>query len=384
MGEGMDGRLAGEAVRGQLAQTLLDTIGAIWPTADGLVAHYPLNGDAQAQEASLNGTVQGATSAPGPWGTAQQALRFAGSPSSYVTLPAVDVLKPTHALTLSIWVRPSLSTIQEQYIIFTKNTATADQQAYALSIHNNKFRAYKNTSNTPNTFVESQALQINVWHHVVVVMDEAGIRQYVNGTLQGGTTLAHGFEYEAGAAVVLGGTNESGVEFPFVGDLSALRLYNRALNLTEIMQLYHNGQPLPALANLSSVTTLQPADYIYHYLINEVPEHWIPFVPVRLPSSNELVLQRGKMLRNMPFLPENLQHIYPAGTLLREHTHSPGLYFLKEEEVPRAGVEVRRSFQRARWLNGKVFTWLGRQKRAGYGEVESQLQFDTLEPREKV
>ena len=65
--------------------------------------------------------------------------------------------------------------------------------------------------------------------------------------------------------------------------------------------------------------------------------------------------------------------------MLKEHNHASNLYFLKEEEVPRAGVKVSRTFQRTRWIDGKVFTWLGRQKKAGNGGVNSHLQFDGLE-----
>ena len=57
-------------------------------------------------------------------------------------------------------------------------------------------------------------------------------------------------------------------------------------------------------------------------------------------------------------------------------------YFLHEEEVPRAGVIVTRTFQRARWFDGKVHTWLGRQKETGRGEGASGLVFDQIVPVE--
>lgn len=51
----------------------------------------------------------------------------------------------------------------------------------------------------------------------------------------------------------------------------------------------------------------------------------------------------------------------------------------KENEVSRAGAEVRVSFQRTRWYNGKVFTWLGIRKTTGRGEGSSGLSFDYLQ-----
>jgi hypothetical protein len=46
----------------------------------------------------------------------------------------------------------------------------------------------------------------------------------------------------------------------------------------------------------------------------------------------------------------------------------PGTYFLLEEEVPRAGAVVSHSYQRAHWVGGAVFTWLGARKQTGRGE----------------
>ncbi len=61
-------------------------------------------------------------------------------------------------------------------------------------------------------------------------------------------------------------------------------------------------------------------------------------------------------------------------------TEKPAPFFIFEEEVPRSGVIVRRSFQRARWLNGKTCLWIGRSKETGKGEGWSNLKFDQIEP----
>jgi hypothetical protein len=53
-------------------------------------------------------------------------------------------------------------------------------------------------------------------------------------------------------------------------------------------------------------------------------------------------------------------------------------YYIHEEEIPRAGVRVTKSFQRTRWLNGEVFVWLGMKKKSGRGEGSSGLAFDQI------
>ena len=104
-----------------------------------------------------------------------------------------------------------------------------------------------------------------------------------------------------------------------------------------------------------------------------VPKNWIPFLPVHAEGSvSEIRLQRARMVGGAP----------PRGRLLRE-VGSP--YFVEEEEVPRAGIHVERSWQRARWLGGRTVMWLGRRKTAGRGEGLSRLGFDQivdLKPRE--
>ena len=106
-----------------------------------------------------------------------------------------------------------------------------------------------------------------------------------------------------------------------------------------------------------------------------VPTNWIPFLPVHLPGSvSEIRLQRARMPAARP----------PRGRIL---TEVPPPYFVNEEEVPRAGTLVQRTWQRARWTGGQTYLWCGRSKDAGRGEGHGDLKFDqveTLAPPEPV
>jgi hypothetical protein len=44
------------------------------------------------------------------------------------------------------------------------------------------------------------------------------------------------------------------------------------------------------------------------------------------------------------------------------------------------GAIVERSYQYARWVDGRSYLWVGRRKRAGRGEGSSGLRFDIAEP----
>jgi hypothetical protein len=105
---------------------------------------------------------------------------------------------------------------------------------------------------------------------------------------------------------------------------------------------------------------------IRYVLGTTVPKNWIPFIAVHAEGSvSEIRLQRARMVGGDP----------PRGFILRE-PRSP--YFVEEEEIPRAGVFVERSWQRARWFDGRTFIWVGRRKTAGRGEGWSQLVFDQI------
>jgi hypothetical protein len=67
---------------------------------------------------------------------------------------------------------------------------------------------------------------------------------------------------------------------------------------------------------------------------------------------------------------------------MREGLENKEPYFIHEEEVSRAGIKVHKSFQRTRWYDGKVYTWVGFRKQVGRGGGSSGLRFDQIIPAE--
>jgi hypothetical protein len=105
---------------------------------------------------------------------------------------------------------------------------------------------------------------------------------------------------------------------------------------------------------------------VRYELGTDVPWNWRPFAPVHLPGSvRSIKLRRSRMPG--PDRPIRGRILSVAGP-----------YDLFEEEVPRAGAQVRVSFQRTRWTGGAVQLWLGRRAQTGRGEGSSGLVFDQL------
>ena len=131
------------------------------------------------------------------------------------------------------------------------------------------------------------------------------------------------------------------------------------------------AQTLPPAPPLHATTA--PVRYV---LGTDVPYNWIPFIPVHIEGSNRSVqLQRARMPQDTGGPSRR-----PRTSILTPPTKK---YFLNEEEVPRAGAQVTRGYQRARWLDGRTFTWIGRRTTRGRGEGSSGLAFDLAVPIEK-
>ena len=125
-----------------------------------------------------------------------------------------------------------------------------------------------------------------------------------------------------------------------------------------------------------------PADAPLRYqVMTTVPENWIPFVPVHVDGDNrEIQLQRAALPRILDGDPNPPVKVQPRTMLLRQglDAAAPQPYFVHEEEVSRAGTRATQSFQRTRWTNGQVYTWLRVRRQTGRGEGSSGLAFDYL------
>jgi hypothetical protein len=113
-----------------------------------------------------------------------------------------------------------------------------------------------------------------------------------------------------------------------------------------------------------------PDDPQIRYLVGTtVPDHWIPLVPVTS-TERSFLFRRGVMRQ-------------PGAEGAQGELLGPGRpFYLAEEALPRAGVEVTRAFRRARWTDGSTVVWLARKTEPGRGPGWSGLAFDVVERNE--
>ncbi len=125
----------------------------------------------------------------------------------------------------------------------------------------------------------------------------------------------------------------------------------------------------------------EPAAPIRYEVMSTVPENWIPFIPVHVEGSNrEIQLQRAALPRILEGDPNPPVKVQPRTVLLRQglDEHPAQTYLIAQEEVSRAGTRVLQAYQRTRWTDGRVVTWLRVRRQTGRGEGSSGLRFDFL------
>ena len=94
-----------------------------------------------------------------------------------------------------------------------------------------------------------------------------------------------------------------------------------------------------------------------------VPAGWTPLVP-QSTAAGGLQLARGTLAADPT--------ASPPGTLAKEITA------IREEILPTEGLSVLRRWHYARWIDGSVHAWIGREVSIGAGEPDSKLAFDRL------
>ena len=226
------------------------------PDVTGLVAAYGFeepSGTAVSDESGTGnvGTISGATrSAAGRFGSA---LSFDGV-NDWVTVPDAASLDLTTGMTLEAWLRPSA-------LNGWQSAAVKEQTGgltYGLYSNTNNSRPSANVfTNTEHDVRGTAALGVNTWTHVAAVYDASALRIYVNGTQAASLPLSGAMVTSTGALRI--GGNQPHGEW-FAGLIDELRLYNRALTVTEIQRdmttavrpTVTDGQPPTAPSGLTA------------------------------------------------------------------------------------------------------------------------------------
>jgi fibronectin type 3 domain-containing protein len=201
----------------------------------GLVAAYGFNEGTGVTSSDASGNNNTASLNTATWTTQGRfgnALSFNGT-SAKVTVPDAPSLDLTTGMTLEAWVYPTVTGGGSGWrSVFIKEQP--GQLVYGLysNIVTNKPSVDTNTG-TYRTLVGGMTLAANTWAHLAATYNGATVRLYVNG-VQVASQAQTGTLTNSTGVLSIGG-NAVWPEW-FTGRLDEIRIYNRALSVSEIQQ----------------------------------------------------------------------------------------------------------------------------------------------------
>ena len=173
-----------------------------------------------------NGSLTNATWGPGKFGSAAV---FNGT-NAWVTVANAASLNLTTAMTISAWVRPATLS-SWRTIVLRERAPGLSYSLYATDGVSRPPSGYVNFGSSDISIVAPSLLALNTWTHVALTYDGSALRLYVNGALVTTRTVSGSIRTSTGALRI--GGNAVWGEY-FAGSIDEVRIYNRALTLTEI------------------------------------------------------------------------------------------------------------------------------------------------------
>ena len=158
----------------------------------------------------------------------------------YINCGNDESLDLTTAITISAWIYPKA---YEKYILSKNNLSSLDHQ-YAIFLQPNDHKIVYYPTNGLGSATDS--ISLNVWTHITLTRNSAGIGQfYINGVASG-NPLAISMPTRPTFPVRLGCRWNNGnphSSYMFNGSIADVRIYSRALIQEEITLLYESYRP---------------------------------------------------------------------------------------------------------------------------------------------
>ncbi|MEM7167127.1 MAG: immunoglobulin domain-containing protein [Planctomycetota bacterium] len=223
--------------------------------------HWPLDDAAGVMATELiqghNGTLMGPLWNTNPGQGSPAALSFDGVNDS-LSFGALDL--PSNTFTVSLWFRAASFNLQDGRLL-SKATGLTDQEHYfmlsPIDVNGeSRLRFRLKTGGTTGTlFANSGALTVGVWTHVAAVYDGSFMLLYKDGVQIGSLQKSGAITMDPTVNMAMGNQPSGAGQRPFHGDIDELRIYSRALSLSEIQKLAVSPAPpcLPPLMAMQPV-----------------------------------------------------------------------------------------------------------------------------------
>jgi hypothetical protein len=121
--------------------------------------------------------------------------------------------------------------------------------------------------------------------------------------------------------------------------------------------------------DLPASSSAEPHELVWR-LATPVAAPWSPLVSILQGGDEAKVLRKARLLETTTGSERSAK-----SQIMRDVDKD-----IYDEEITRAGVQVRMVEQLARWHDGSSYVWRGREKRPWRGEAASGLRFDDATP----
>jgi hypothetical protein len=201
-----------------------------------LVAYYTFAGNADDQSGyDHHGTVSGATPAEDRNGIPSNAYFFDGVSNS-VRVPNTPQLNFVDGITVSMWLNIDRFYTREAYPISHGNW----ENRWKISIGDQRFRWTVKTADGIKDLDSEMLLETDVYYNLTVVYDGEDIEMYINGELDSFGSFT-GELLQTSIDLMIGQVLPQNTNYNFRGIIDEVRIYNYALNMDAVYELYTTG-----------------------------------------------------------------------------------------------------------------------------------------------
>jgi len=211
---------------------------------EGLIAYYPFNNNADDISGNeLHGSVNGALLSDDRFGNSNSAYYFDGI-DDYIVISSNESLDITGSFTFIAWVNVSDSTNDHQIVLSKWYKGCVHNRSYVLEFHPNgktlqiPVGGGISTDNYSNAFSEKD-ISFDEWYFIVAMYDMTSIKIFINGEQTCSLTTS-GTIPKTDTLFYIGRHECTTDKNTFYGKIDDIRIYNRALSIDEIDEIYND------------------------------------------------------------------------------------------------------------------------------------------------
>lgn len=191
-----------------------------------------------------NGTLAGTAGTPtaiaGKFGNA---LDFDSTDAQYVNVADSASLSITGNITISMWIKSNTKASASKFRVGVKKRRTGSD-CYEIYFDENGYTKFIVDTGTAKTITGGTDIFDNAWHHVVGYYDGAKIYLYIDNSSDATGVAQTGSMTDTSDSLVIGfGASLHTIFEAFNGSIDDVRIFNRALSLREIADLYNGWKP---------------------------------------------------------------------------------------------------------------------------------------------